>query len=145
MGLKAQMGAYRLFLVGVLWAGTILAADPWAGTWKMRIKPNSPIASRTLTEYESGPHTIHITFEDVSKTGEKKRSVQMQICDGKEHASGTSGFVSICEITGPDTRVLTIKKDGKVVGQATHSLSRDGKVNVVGDPTSPSATVYDKQ
>jgi hypothetical protein len=129
----------------ILFAGSALAADPWAGTWKMRVKPNSPISARTIFEYESGPNTFHITLEDVSKTGEKKRSVQIQICDGKEHAGGAPGVVAICELTGPKTRVLTIRKDGKVIAQSTQSLSLDGKVNVIGDPASPSATVYDKQ
>jgi hypothetical protein len=140
-----SMRVRRLLAAGVICAGTILAADPWAGTWKMRVKPNSPLSARTITEYESGPNVFHITLDDVSSTGEKKRSVQIQICDGKEHAAGTPGVVSVCELTGPGTRILTIKKDGKIVGQSMQSLSRDGRVNVIGNPASPAATVYDKQ
>ena|ERR1700733_11983327 len=84
------------------------------------------LAPRTIKEIETGPDTFHVTFDDVSKTGEKSKRDEVLICDGKEHAAKDASSVQTCTRTGPTTRTLARKTDGKVVNQVTHSLSPVG-------------------
>jgi hypothetical protein len=86
----------------------MLAADPWAGTWKMRKSPDNRLADRTITERETGPDTFHDAFDDVSKTGEKTHAEETPVRDGKEHAY--LGSTIICKRTGPTTRTLAGKR-----------------------------------
>jgi hypothetical protein len=111
----------------------------------MRATPQGNLASRTITEIETGPDTFHVTFDDVSKTGEKSKNDQILICDGKEHAAKDASPVQICTRTGPTTRTLARKTDGKVVNQVTHSLSPDGKVLTVTNISTGNVTAYERQ
>ena len=139
------MNISKLTVVGISFAAAVFAADPWAGTWRMRATPQSKLASRTITELETGPDTFHVTFDDVSKTGEKSKNDEILICDGKEHAAKDASSVQICTRTGPNTRTLAGKKDGKIVDQVTHSLSPDGKVLTVTNTSTGNVVVYEKQ
>jgi hypothetical protein len=139
------MNATKLIVVGISFAAAVLAADPWAGTWKMRSSPQSKLASRTITESETGPDSFHVVFDDVSKAGEKSKHDEVLNCDGKDHMQKGASSTAICTRTGPTTRTLASKKDGKIVDQVTHSLSADGKVLTVTNTSTGNVVVYDKQ
>ena len=139
------MKARRFFVVGIPFAALLLAADPWAGTWKMRTTAQSKLASRIVAETEAGPDTFHVTFDDVSKGGEKTKTDAVWICDGKEHASEDASTLRICTRVGATTRVLASKREGKIVDQVRHSLSADGKVLTVTNISTGNMVVYDKQ
>jgi hypothetical protein len=138
------MRTNKIALVVVVSAGIAFAADPWAGTWKLRKGPDNRLADRTITERETGPDTFRVAFDDVSKTGEKTHYDETLVCNGKEHP-GVAGELVICKRTGPTTRTLAGKKDGKIEDQVTHSISADGKVLTVTNSSTGKATVYDKQ
>jgi len=135
----------KVIAVGISFAAMALAADPWAGTWKMRITAQSKLGSRTITETEAGSDTFHVAFDDVSKAGEKSKSDAVWVCDGKEHAAEGASTLRICTRTGATTRVLASKRDGNIVDQVRHSLSADGKVLTVTNISTGNVVVYDKQ
>jgi len=139
------MNVRKLIVVGMLFTALILAADPWAGTWKMRASAQSKLGSRIITETEAGPDSFHVTFDDASKSGEKSGNDEVLICDGKEHPSDGATSMIICTRTGPTTRILAVKKDGKIIDQVRHSLSSDGKVLTVTSMSTGNVGVYDKQ
>ena len=58
------MRAHKIAVVVIVFAGMAFAADPWAGTWKLRSGPDDRLASRTIHERETGPDTFYVGFDD---------------------------------------------------------------------------------
>jgi len=112
---------------------TLMAADPFVGTWKLNVEKstlkgrNADIASETMTMSETGPNAYQIVIESVSKTGETRHQEFNRNYDGKEHEV-KGGETEIDLRVNTSTHRVIGKKDGKETGELTVTVSPDGKV-----------------
>jgi hypothetical protein len=135
----------RLTMAAVIVAGTIFAAGPFTGTWKLRPTLTGKVAERTITEVETAPGMFVDTYQDVAKTGEKSKREDTLICDGKEHPVPGEKYTLTCRQIDANTRTITGKQDGKTIQEIRHELSADGKSMTVRNQQTGNATVYDRQ
>jgi hypothetical protein len=123
-----------IILGSIAFTVSAIAAD-FTGTWKLSLpksKLTSDLVSETMKIEQTGPNTYRTTVDTVRKSAKKEHQVINRICDGKEHPSTGVGFKQegsseICE-QSPSTRKVTEKRDGKVEGEFTSTVSGDGKV-----------------
>jgi hypothetical protein len=136
---------------------TLMAADPFVGTWKLNIPKstlkgtNSEIASETMTISETGSNT-RVIIDVVFKSGETRHEERNRTPDGKEHPAAGAGFkqegaTEIDLRVDASTRQITSKRDGKVRAVITSVISRDGKVmtNRNTGSAGDEVLVFDKQ
>ena len=135
----------RLTIAGVMFSGTTFAAGPFTGTWKLRTTPTDKLAERTITEVETAPDVFADTYEDVAKTGERRKRQDTLICDGKEHPVPNEKYTLTCKQTDTKNRTITGKQDGKMIQEIRHELSADGKSMTVRNQQTGNATVYERQ
>lgn len=123
-------------LAVLLFSLTLMAAD-FTGTWKLNLEKSklqdNDLASEIMTISQAGPNSYTTIIDTVSKSGDQRHTERNRINDGKEHpASGVGikaeGFTEISQQVNASTRKLTQKRDGKVMGEITSTLSPDGKV-----------------
>lgn len=111
----------------------LMAADPFVGTWKLNVEKSTPkgrnadIASETMKMSETGPDAYQIIIDSVSKTGESRHQEFNRNYDGKEHAVKGGGTETDVRVDASTHKVID-KKDGKVAGELTATVSPDGKV-----------------
>ena len=146
-------------VLGTLSLGVVLAAADFTGTWKLNVEksqlPGNDLAdltSETMTISETGPNTYTTTIDIVTKSGGKRHLEINRVNDGKEHPATGVGFkqegrTEISRQINPFTREITAKRDGKVIGEITSTVSPDGKVmtnhRIFG--TSKDVHVFEKQ
>jgi hypothetical protein len=114
-------------------AGTLCAADPTIGTWKLNLAkskyiPGPPPRSATITYEESGDG-IKRTGESVDAEGKATSFAYTAKYDGKEYpVSGSDLYDTIALKRINDYTVdATLKKSGKVASAARRAVSKDGK------------------
>jgi hypothetical protein len=134
---------------------TLMAADPFVGTWKLNVAKstlkgsNADITSASIMISQIGPNAFRTTQDELLKSGEKRRLEINRTYDGKEHAATGVGFKQegaseIDQRVNEFTRKITQMRDGKVAGGFTSTVSPNGKVMTnAGD--SGTIRVYDKQ
>jgi hypothetical protein len=127
-----------LTVVAILSLSTVLvAAEPFVGTWKLNVEKSkltgttADLESRTMTISQTGPNTFVSVIDSVSKSGQTRHQEITRIYDGKEHpATGAKqqGTTEIARMVNESIRSMTGKRDGKVLGVMTSTVSPDGKV-----------------
>ncbi len=134
---------------------TLMAADPFVGTWKLNVAKstlkgaNVDIASGSITISPIGPNAFRTTQDELLKSGEKRHAEINRTYDGKEHPATGVGFKQegaseIDQRVNEFTRKITQMRDGKVTGGFTSTVSPDGKMMTnAGD--GGTTRVYDKQ
>lgn len=136
---------------------TLMAANPFVGTWKLNIPKSTlkgtdnEIASETMTISEQGSDT-RLIIDTVLKSGETRHQERIRTPDGKEHPARGVGFkqegaTEIDLLVDASTRQITSKRDGKVRGTINSTISRDGKVmtNHNTGSAGDEVLVFDKQ
>lgn len=132
------MRPFLMLLATLTLSFGLQGADPFVGTWKLnveksKLRPNSDVASETMTITETGPNTYRNTIDIVSKTGERRRQIINRTSDGKEHPATGEGFkqegaTEVNVRANSSTRKITQKRNGVVTSEITATLSADGKV-----------------
>jgi hypothetical protein len=114
-------------------AATLVAADPFAGTWKLnaaksKYTPGPPPKSATVT-YEETADGIKRTGESVDVEGKTTSFEYTAKYDGKEYpVTGSDLYDTITlKRINDQTAEATLKKSGKVVSNARRVVSKDGK------------------
>jgi len=154
----------------MLVAGTILfsfaggamahakAPDPAIGTWVLNVEkskftpgPGPKSATRTYTQTADG---IELTFSGVAADGSAMSGKSTFKYDGKDYPiTGTPDYDTLTLKRVNATTVKSVqKKDGKVVGWTTRTVSAHGKVLTLSSKGKNaqgaaihSVAVYDKQ
>jgi hypothetical protein len=108
------------------------AMDRIVGTWKVRIDKSEPPGSmpeRSITNVISttAPHTFRTETTRVLGNGKTEHIEMVQVCDGKEHASGNPSAPEATFTCDPKTGNFTTKRNGKVMMEVKRELSPDGK------------------
>jgi hypothetical protein len=134
------------------------AADPAIGTWTLNVEkskfspgPGPKSATRSYAQTADG---ISLTYSGVAADGSAISGNSTFKYDGKDYAiTGSPDYdaISLKKVNATTVK-STQKKDGKVVGWTTRSVSAHGKVltlsskgkNAKGEATH-SVAVYDKQ
>jgi hypothetical protein len=131
----------RLLLIPILIAATFsltLSQTPGVetktrgnlltGTWKARQPdPNQPFQSLTL-RFELSKDVVLLTYKSVNREKKREAGTKKLYPDGKEHPNAAApSSVEVARWVSPDTFEVIAKKNGKVVGEARYSISKDGK------------------
>ncbi len=139
-------------------ASAAKAPDPAIGTWKLNLEKSKYAAgaapkSETRT-YAVAPGGITTTVTGVAADGSAVSQSATLTYDGKDDAwtgSATWDAVSLKKINGTTVKA-ELKKDGKVVGHSTRTISGKGKVltlvsaiKTAKGGTTHQTAVYDKQ
>ena len=104
----------------------------FAGTWKADLSksqrdPNHQFQSLTM-RFEVSDEAVSFTFIGVNMGGKEESGTRKVRPDGKEYpVDEAPGVVAIARWVGSNTLELVAKKDGKVVGESTYEVSKDGK------------------
>jgi hypothetical protein len=125
----------KAFFVASLlaFASVASAADPVIGTWqlnlaKSKFSPGPGPKSETRT-YTAGADGITMTWNSVGATGKETSVTSTFKVDGKDYpVTGSPNFdtLSLKQVDS-NTVHSTQKKGGKVIGETTRSVSKDGK------------------
>ena len=115
-------------------AAVLVAAEPFAGTWKLNVdkskySPGPPPKSATIT-YQETTEGIRRTGESVDAEGNKTSFEYIAKYDDKDYpvsGSDASDMIALKRIND-NTVEATLKKSGKVVSTARRVVSKDGKV-----------------
>lgn len=153
------MKLITLFLGAVLTLGAAVAdASAVAGTWTMNAEKSSftgpSFKSQTRTYTEAADGTLTMSFTAVAADGSNVTGGATLKYDGKDYPiTGAKDYdtTSLRKVNGTTTK-FTLKKDGKVVGHGTRTISGHGKVltltsTITGADGKPytSKMVFDKQ
>ena len=138
-------------------AATLVAADPFAGTWKLNLektkyKTGSSPKEQTLTIAESGSD-LDVTISGTAADGSAISSHYTVPEQGGEGKIIQSTYEAVSgKRMGPNERAITYSKGGKATLTAHSKISADGKtitVNVKGTDAQgkpvDGIAVYDKQ
>ena len=134
------------------------AADPFIGTWKLNLdksKYAAGAAPKSMTRtYAVAAGGIATTVTGVDADGSTISQAATLTYDGKDDAwTGSAAFdaVSLKKVNGTTVKGV-LKKDGKIVGHTTRTLSAKGTVLTLATAiktakggTTHETAVYDKQ
>jgi hypothetical protein len=144
-----------LMLTGL--AAVMLAADPFAGTWKLnpaktKYKTGAPAKEQTIVITEAGSD-VNVKVNGIAADGSKltmQYTVPAAGGTGKIESTAWDGINA--KRIGPTEREMTYMKGGKAVYTTHSKLSADGKsLSVNAKGTNPlgvvveGTSVYDKQ
>ena len=115
----------------------LIAAESFVGTWKLNVEKskltgnNADLASETMTISKTGANSFRTTIDSVLKSGKTQHFEINRIYDGKEHPATGVGFreglTEIDQRLDASTRKITQKRDGKLAGEFTSTVSPNGK------------------
>jgi hypothetical protein len=151
-----------LLLAVIGLAGSLWAADPQVGTWKLNVAKSkfapstqAPVKEETRLVREQGDQ-YEITFTgtrtDGSAISDKWTYAQQGGFLKNERSALPQGRIVVVTVINPSDRYLTGIQDGKQNGVSHYVISKDGKTLTVttkgtdanGKPFE-SLTVFDKQ
>lgn len=134
------------------------ATDPVIGTWKLNLEKSKYAAGnapKSITRtYASAGGATTLTVTGVASDGSAINQSATLTYDGKDVAwSGSTAFDTVTAKKVNGTTVKTeLKKDGKVVGHSTRTITSKGKVLTIATAmktakggTTHETAVYDKQ
>ena len=151
---------YKAFwLVSMLaFAAVASAGNPAVGTWSLNVAkskfspgPAPKSDTRTYTESADG---ITMTWKSTGASGKEMTVVSTFKTDGKDYpVTGTPNFDTLTLKQVDSHTVQSVqKKGGKVIGESTRSVSKDGKVLTLSSKGTgadgvayDNVMVYDKQ
>jgi hypothetical protein len=138
-------------------AATLVAADPFAGTWKLNLekskyKTGTPPKEQTATIAEAGSD-LEVTISGTAADGTATMSHYTVPAQGGEGKIIQSPYEAVSgKRIGPNEREVRYSKGGKVILTTNNTVSADGKtvtVNVKGTSAQgqpvDAVVVYDKQ
>jgi hypothetical protein len=138
-------------------AATLVAADTFAGTWKLNLekskyKTGSPPKEQTATIAEAGSD-LEVTISGTAADGTATMSHYTVPAGGGEGKIIQSPYEAVSgKRIGPNEREVAYSKGGKVILTTHNTVSADGKtvtVNVKGTSAQgqpvDAVVVYDKQ
>ena len=125
--------AFAMFVL----VGSVLAADPVLGTWKLNLAKSNyspgPAPKSQTRIYEAHPEGVKVTIKTIHVDGQST-SIQHRVnYDGKEHPlTGSSQADAIAlEKIDDYTSEATLKHADKVIGTNRRSISTDGKTMTI--------------
>jgi hypothetical protein len=128
------MRKFMLLLAVVGFAGSLWAADPFVGTWKMNVgkskAPNPSMLSKSeIIKNEGIDNGLNTIYEGVDAEGKAYRMVWSGKYDGKDYPITGSPDWDTCaeKKINPNTLVIVNKKAGKEVSSTRCTVSKDGK------------------
>jgi len=138
-------------------AAVLIAAEPFAGTWKLNLekskyKTGSPPKEQTATIAEAGSD-LEVTISGTAADGTATMSHYTVPAQGGEGKIIQSPYEAVSgKRIGPNEREVRYSKGGKVVLTTHNRVSADGKTvtvnvkgsNAQGQPVD-AVVVYDKQ
>jgi hypothetical protein len=138
-------------------AAVLIAAEPFAGTWKLNLekskyKTGSPPKEQTATIAEAGSD-LEVTISGTAADGTATMSHYTVPAQGGEGKIIDSPYEAVSgKRIGPNEREVRYSKGGKVILTTHNTVSADGKtvtVNVKGTSAQgqpvDAVVVYDKQ
>jgi hypothetical protein len=142
----------KAFFVASLlaFASVASAADPVIGTWqlnlaKSKFSPGPAPKSETRT-YAAGADGITMTWKSVAANGKETSVTSTFKTDGKDYpVTGSPNFdtLALKQVDG-NTVHSTQKKGGKMIGETTRSVSKDGKtLTLASKGTGADGAAYD--
>ena len=143
----------------VLWlfATSLCLASPAMGTWKLNEAKSKFPAGATknhTVKYEAAGDDIKVTVDGTNAKGEAVHNEWTGKFDGKDYpVTGDPMYdTRAYKQEGANTLMMTLKKDGKVVGTGKIVMSADGKSRTVSTTTTNAegkkmsvTAVYDKE
>jgi len=107
--------------------------DAFVGIWKLNVERSEfdpkyvPAAGTMLFELDAEGHYV-MKAEGITTAGERvAERPQRFIPDGEEHSvADIPGLTTVSTRPDPNTLVAEGRMNGKVVGQATYTVSADG-------------------
>jgi len=106
--------------------------NPFAGTWKANLSksqrhPNHLFQSLTL-RFEVSDDAVLLTFTGVNMAGKQESGTRKLHPNAREYPIAKApGVVEVTKWVGSHILETMAKKDGKVIGQSTYEVSKDGK------------------
>src|SRR6516162_74223 len=132
------MSLVKAIAVGVILAATVLAADPFVGTWKLDVgksklrEPSNFTGGLTITIEAAGENTLHFAYDRVAAaTQEKGQNTTSGTLtfDGKPQPMPTEqGATRTPERIDEHHFRVTFAKDGKPLQTQEGSVSTDGRI-----------------
>jgi len=110
------------------------AVDPVIGTWQLNVAKSTfspgPAPKSDTRTYAATEQGIAMTWKNVGADGKEIVAKSTFKVDGKDYP--LTGFANFDSLSLKQVDDLTVhstqKKDGKVVGTTTRTVSKDGKV-----------------
>ena len=110
-----------------------MAADPVIGTWQLNVAKSKfspgPAPKSDVRTYTAGADGTTMTWKSVGANGKEMNVTSTFKTDGKDYpATGTPNFdaLSLKQVDANTVHSVQ-KKGGKVIGESTRSVSKDGK------------------
>ena len=110
-----------------------MAADPVIGTWQLNAAKSKfspgPAPKSDVRTYTSSADGTTMTWKSTSASGKEMTVTSTFRTDGKDYpVTGTPNFDTLTlKQVDPNTVHSVQKKGGKVIGESTRSVSKDGK------------------
>jgi hypothetical protein len=127
---KAMLFLAVFGLVGSLWA-----AAPFIGTWKVNIAESSPIPllKSGIVKIEPQDNGLRVVFDRVGADGKVTHTEYAAKYDGKDHPVTGDPNVDMVALTRIDANAVEAvwNKGGREVGRNRGIVSRDGKTMTV--------------
>ena len=149
---KAMLLLAVFGLVGSLWA-----ADPFVGTWKLNVakskyNPPSSAFKSMIVKIEAQDNGLKFTFDSVDAEGKVSRGEYAAKFDGKDYpvkGDPTTDMVSLKRIGDSGFEIVN-KKGGKDTGRTRVVFAKDGKSSTVTTKDakgqeSTSVSIFEKQ
>ena len=144
-------------LMLVLSLSLLAAESPFSGTWKLNLeksKMTPPYPKEVIVRVDADDNGIKVKEDVIDSQGQPTKVSYEAKFDGKDYpTTGSPEFDSVSfQRVNSNTLKAQLKKAGKVIGDYTVVVSKDGKTTSVdytetspeGKPIKGSA-VYDKQ
>jgi hypothetical protein len=131
--------AALLTLASAVFAGR-QAPDPVIGTWKLNVAQSSGVVPKSeMRTYAAVADGVKLTYTRQTADGQESTVQTTYKPDGKDYpvtGSSTYDTLSAKRIDSHTTQA-TQKRDGKIVGTTTRTVSKDGKTLTLVNKTSP--------
>ena len=128
-----------IFALALSGAQAAPADDPIIGTWKLNVAQSTftpgPGWQSQIRVYAPDPAGISVTWTGVDAKGETMRVHYTYAYDGRDYAMAGSASYDTLNAVRIDAWTVRSeeKRDGKTVGIAVRTVSRDGKVLTITD------------
>ena len=136
---------FLMFMIGSILAPTLSGAqmtpadDPVMGAWKLNVARSKftpgPGWQSQLRVYAAAPTGVSVSWTGVDAGGETMRVSYTYAYDGRDYAmAGSASYDTLNAVRIDKWTVRSEeKRDGKTVGIAVRTVSRDGKVLTITD------------
>jgi hypothetical protein len=136
---------FLMFIVGPIFALALSGAqaapagDPVMGSWKLNVARSTftpgPGWQSQIRVYAAAPAGVSVTWTGIDAKGETMRVSYTYAYDGRDYAMAGSASYDTLNAVRIDAWTVRSeeKRDGKTVGIAVRTVSRDGKLLTITD------------